>query len=63
MNPDYAFALDTTLSGDHPGIKLLVKWVKRSCYCLIDASGRGIMILKLFVICYWWGQEKVLIIK
>jgi putative aminopeptidase FrvX len=50
LNPDYAFALDTTLSGDHPGIKpedAPCKMGKGPAIVLIDASGRGIMTPKV----------------
>ncbi len=50
LNPDYAFALDTTLSGDHPGIKLEeapCKMGEGPAVVLIDASGRGIMTPKV----------------
>lgn len=50
LNPDYAFALDTTLSGDHPGIKLEEAPCKLGggpAVVLIDASGRGIITPKI----------------
>lgn len=46
LNPDYAFALDVTLSGDHPGIKpeeAPVVMGKGPAIILADASGRGIL--------------------
>lgn len=49
LNPDYAIALDVTLSGDHPGIKpeeAPVVAGKGPAIVLIDASGRGIITLK-----------------
>ena len=49
LNPDYAIALDVTLSGDHPGIKpeeAPVVAGKGPAVVLIDASGRGIITLK-----------------
>ena len=49
-DPDYAFALDTTLSGDHPGIKpeeAPCVLGKGPAVVLIDASGRGIMTPKV----------------
>ena len=50
IDPDYAFALDTTLSGDHPGIKpeeAPCVLGKGPAVVLIDASGRGIMTPKV----------------
>jgi endoglucanase len=47
INPDLAFALDVTVSGDHPGIDekdVPVKIGKGPAIILIDASGRGIMV-------------------
>ncbi|AMK15301.1 M42 family metallopeptidase [Methanobrevibacter olleyae] len=49
LNPDMAFALDVTLSGDHPGIKpdeAPVVIGKGPAVILIDASGRGIITPK-----------------
>ncbi len=49
LNPDMAFALDVTLSGDHPGIKpdeAPVVIGKGPALIVIDASGRGIMTPK-----------------
>ena len=46
LNPDMAFALDVTLSGDHPGIKpeeAPVVIGKGPAVIMIDASGRGII--------------------
>lgn len=46
LNPDYAFALDVTLSGDHPGIKKHEGPVvigEGPAVILSDASGRGIL--------------------
>ncbi|MGZ7160162.1 MAG: M42 family metallopeptidase [Methanobacterium sp.] len=46
LNPDMAIALDVTISGDHPGIKLEeapVKINKGPAIILTDASGRGII--------------------
>ena len=46
LNPDLAFALDVTLSGDHPGIKpdeAPVVIGKGPAIILADASGRGIL--------------------
>ena len=46
LNPDYAFALDVTLSGDHPGIKpeeAPVVIGKGPAIIVSDASGRGIL--------------------
>ncbi|WP_407424690.1 M42 family metallopeptidase [Methanobrevibacter sp.] len=46
LNPDYAIALDVTLSGDHPGIKpeeAPVVIGKGPAVILSDASGRGIL--------------------
>ena len=46
LNPDYAIALDVTLSGDHPGIKpeeAPVVMGKGPAVILSDASGRGIL--------------------
>lgn len=50
LNPDMAFALDVTLSGDHPGIKpdeAPVVIGKGPALILIDADGRGIMTPKI----------------
>ena len=49
LNPDLAFALDVTLSGDHPGIKpeeAPVVIGKGPAVILADASGRGILTQK-----------------
>ncbi len=49
LNPDMAFALDVTLSGDHPGIKpdeAPVVIGKGPALILADASGRGILTQK-----------------
>ena len=49
LNPDLAFALDVTLSGDHPGIKpdeAPVVMGKGPSVILADASGRGILTQK-----------------
>ena len=49
LNPDLAFALDVTLSGDHPGIKpeeAPAVIGKGPAVILIDASGRGIITPK-----------------
>jgi endoglucanase len=46
INPDMAFALDVTISGDHPGIKpdeAPVDMGKGPAIILADASGRGIL--------------------
>ena len=46
LNPDLAFALDVTLSGDHPGIKkdeAPVVMGEGPAVILADASGRGIL--------------------
>ena len=46
LNPDLAFALDVTLSGDHPGIKpeeAPVVIGEGPAIVLADASGRGIL--------------------
>jgi endoglucanase len=46
INPDVAFALDVTICGDHPGIKLEdapVELGKGPVATIIDASGRGII--------------------
>lgn len=46
LNPDYAFALDVTVSADHPGIKPEDSPVvigKGPAVILSDASGRGIL--------------------
>ena len=46
LNPDYAIALDVTLSGDHPGIKpeeAPVVIGKGPAVIISDASGRGIL--------------------
>lgn len=46
LNPDLAFALDVTLSGDHPGIKpedAPVVIGEGPALILADASGRGIL--------------------
>lgn len=50
LDPDYAFALDVTLSGDHPGIKpeeAPAVAGKGPAIILVDASGRGIMTPKI----------------
>ena len=50
LDPDMAFALDVTLSGDHPGIKpdeAPVVIGKGPSIIMIDASGRGIMTPKI----------------
>ena len=50
LNPDMAFALDVTLSGDHPGIKpeeAPVVIGKGPAVIMIDASGRGIITPKI----------------
>ena len=50
LNPDMAFALDVTLSGDHPGIKpeeAPAEIGKGPAVILIDASGRGIITPKV----------------
>lgn len=50
INPDMAFALDVTISGDHPGIKedeAPAKIGKGPAVVLIDASGRGIITPKV----------------
>ena len=49
LNPDLAFALDVTLSGDHPGIKpdeAPVVMGEGPSVILADASGRGILTQK-----------------
>ncbi|MDR2624150.1 MAG: M42 family metallopeptidase [Methanobrevibacter sp.] len=49
INPDLAFALDVTISGDHPGIEKKDSPVvigKGPAIVLVDASGRGIIITK-----------------
>ncbi len=49
LNPDIAIALDTTLSGDHPGIKKEEAPAvigKGPAVVLVDASGRGIITNK-----------------
>lgn len=49
LNPDIAIALDTTLSGDHPGIKKEEAPAvigKGPAIVLVDASGRGIITNK-----------------
>ncbi|MGN1363370.1 M42 family metallopeptidase [Methanobrevibacter wolinii] len=49
LNPDWAFALDTTLSGDHPGVKpdeAPGKMGEGPVIVLIDAGGRGIITPK-----------------
>lgn len=46
INPDVAFALDVTICGDHPGIKLedaSVEMGKGPVATIVDASGRGII--------------------
>ncbi|BAP61406.1 M42 family metallopeptidase [Methanococcus maripaludis] len=46
INPDVAFALDVTICGDHPGIKLEdapVELGKGPVATIVDASGRGII--------------------
>lgn len=50
LNPDYAFALDTTLSGDHPGIKIEEAPCKMGdgpAVILADRSGDGIITPKV----------------
>ena len=50
LNPDYAFALDTTLSGDHPGIKIEeapCKMGEGPAVILADRSGDGIITSKV----------------
>lgn len=50
LNPDYAFALDTTLCGDHPGITLEeapCKMGKGPAVILADRSGDGIITPKV----------------
>ncbi len=56
INPDIAIALDVTISGDHPGIKVEdapAKINKGPAIILADASGRGIithpMVKKLLI--------------
>lgn len=47
INPDLAFALDVTISGDHPGIEKKDAPVvigKGPAIILVDASGRGIIV-------------------
>ncbi|MDR1818908.1 MAG: M42 family metallopeptidase [Methanobrevibacter sp.] len=47
INPDLAFALDVTISGDHPGIEKKDAPVvigKGPAIVLVDASGRGIIV-------------------
>ncbi|GAA5818623.1 MAG: M42 family metallopeptidase [Methanobrevibacter sp. CfCl-M3] len=47
INPDLAFALDVTISGDHPGIgkkDAPVVIGKGPAIVLVDASGRGIIV-------------------
>lgn len=49
LNPDWAFALDTTLSGDHPGVKpeeAPGKMGDGPVIVIIDAGGRGIITPK-----------------
>lgn len=49
LNPDLAFALDVTLSGDHPGIKpeeAPIVMGKGPAVILADAGGRGILTQK-----------------
>lgn len=50
LDPDMAFALDVTLSGDHPGIKpdeAPSKMGKGPVIVLLDAGGRGIITPKI----------------
>ncbi len=50
LNPDYAFALDTTLCGDHPGITLEeapCKMGEGPAVILADRSGDGIITPKV----------------
>ena len=50
LNPDYAFALDTTLSGDHPGITIEeapCKMGSGPAVILADRSGDGIITSKV----------------
>ena len=50
LNPDYAFALDTTLCGDHPGISLEeapCKMGEGPAVILADRSGDGIITPKV----------------
>jgi endoglucanase len=50
LNPDYAFALDTTLCGDHPGITLEEAPCKMGdgpAVILADRSGDGIITPKV----------------
>ncbi|MCS3901576.1 M42 family metallopeptidase [Methanococcus voltae] len=47
INPDVAFALDVTICGDHPGIKLEdapVEMGKGPVITIADAAGRGILV-------------------
>ncbi|MFH1835084.1 MAG: M20/M25/M40 family metallo-hydrolase, partial [Methanobacteriota archaeon] len=46
INPDYAIAIDTTISGDTPGIKETesnLKLGKGPCITLMEAGGRGVV--------------------
>ncbi|MDK2789637.1 MAG: hypothetical protein PWP15_144 [Methanothermococcus sp.] len=46
INPDVAIALDVTICGDHPGIKMEdapVELGKGPVACIVDASGRGLI--------------------
>jgi len=50
LNPDYAFALDTTLSGDHPGItteEAPCEMGEGAAVILADRSGDGIITPKV----------------
>ncbi|MBR3213514.1 MAG: M42 family metallopeptidase [Methanosphaera sp.] len=50
LNPDYAFALDTTICGDHPGIKLEESPCKMGsgpAVILADRSGDGVITPKV----------------
>lgn len=50
LNPDYAFALDTTLAGDHPGITIEeapCKMGEGPAVILADRSGDGIITSKV----------------
>ncbi|MDR3291047.1 MAG: M42 family metallopeptidase [Methanobrevibacter sp.] len=47
LNPDLAFALDVTVSGDHPGVEMKEAPAvigKGPAVVLVDAGGRGIMV-------------------
>ncbi|HIP16824.1 MAG TPA: M42 family peptidase [Methanothermococcus okinawensis] len=46
INPDVAIALDVTICGDHPGIKMEdapVELGKGPVACIVDGSGRGLI--------------------